>query len=551
MKIRTIAILCALLPCGLLAQEKPSDTSDKPDKKDCIVSGVVVKEPGSLPLKKAIINLVADDQDEGRNYTVTTDGDGHFSLEKVLPGRYKLLLERTGYLPVNARKQKLETRAITLSAGQELTDLRLVMLATATILGKAVDEDGDPLPNIDVSILRKRYGKIEWEPDRSQRTNDLGEYRISALLPGRYYLVANPEPNWRAPQNAEEQAPDQQRNLHRIATYYPGTIDRNQAAPIELRAGEEIPVNFTMIPARTYAVRGRVFGLPTDKRTSVVLAAREYREMMSYAEVDKHGNFEIRGVPPGTYMALAFVDDNEGFHRTARQLIDVVSADVEDVRLSPVTSGTVQGYVVAEHLPSAPATILLMSVADDPYADFNGGDYGGQGRLKSDGTFEIKSVPAGRYSFQFIGQTGEWRDFYVRSIRLNGTAADTGFSVNGNAGPLIVALSSHAAVIKGSVVDDHDKPLSDCSVVAVPDPEYRKNRTRYGKGQTDQNGRFTIRGVAPGTYTLYAWQDLEGEPYLKEDFLKSQEPNGKSVRAERDNDPPVLLRAVLLADDAP
>ena len=47
------------------------------------IAGTVVKEPGSQPLKKATVGLIAEDQQVGSNYGATTDSDGHFSIEKV------------------------------------------------------------------------------------------------------------------------------------------------------------------------------------------------------------------------------------------------------------------------------------------------------------------------------------------------------------------------------------------------------------------------------------------------------------------------------------
>jgi hypothetical protein len=552
MKISAIVVFCFLLTVLPFAQNKSST-----DKKNGTVSGVVVKEPGSQPLKKATITLVAEDQEEGGNYTITTDSEGHFSFDNVHPGRYRMLLERTGYIEVNQRQHRFDGRTLSLLPRQELKDLRLTMLLTATVLGRVVDEDGDPLPNVEVSALRKPYGKTQWEPISSERTNDLGEYRISGLSPGRYYFSASPPPDYQriAAIETPSEAPNGQPDLRRVTTYYPNTTDRSQAASLDLRPGDETPVNFTMIPGRTFAVRGAVVALPPEKKAAVVLTAREYGLVFNAAEVDKNGKFEVRGVPPGSYTAMAFADDDSGSYRTARQRIDIVAGDVEDVHLAPVLAGVVRGQLLADR-PAAfsQAYVMLRSLDDEsPGFDFAvSGEMGnGSGaRVNRDGSFEVKNVAAGKYAVEFMGSSSEWRNYFIRSVRLAGSAADTGFSVNGNAGPLLVTLSSRAAVIEGSAIDDHDKLLADCTVVAVPEEQFRKLTPRFGKSRTDQNGRFTIRGLAPGSYSVYAWQDLDGEPYFDPEFLITQQEFGKPVHAEGGERITVVVKAATIPVDS-
>ena len=67
----------------------------------------MVKEPGSQPLKKVLVQVIAEDQKQGGNYTASTDADGHFRIENVAPGRYRIFLERTGFVGVNERGLKV------------------------------------------------------------------------------------------------------------------------------------------------------------------------------------------------------------------------------------------------------------------------------------------------------------------------------------------------------------------------------------------------------------------------------------------------------------
>ena len=44
-----------------------------------------------------------------------------------------------------------------------------------------------------------------------------------------------------------------------------------------------------------------------------------------------------------------------------------------------------------------------------------------------------------------------------------------------------------------------------------PEERYRKQQSRYGRTTTDQRGNFSIRGLRPGTYTLFTWETLDGD----------------------------------------
>src|SRR5207253_8170180 len=63
------------------------------------------------------------------------------------------------------------------------------------IAGSIYDGHGEALGNVEVRALKASYpeGRRVLTPVASAVTNDLGEYRLFWLAPGRYYIAAVPD----------------------------------------------------------------------------------------------------------------------------------------------------------------------------------------------------------------------------------------------------------------------------------------------------------------------------------------------------------------------
>ena len=347
---RSLAIAFVLLS-ALLASAQ-----DSAPAANATIAGTVVKEPGSQPLKKVLVQVVAEDQKQGGNYSATTDTDGHFRMENVLPGRYRLFMEKAGFLEVNARGLKADVNVFTVQAGQTIEDLLFRMLPSAIVSGRVTDEDGDPMSGVRIIVQKKKPGKATRESVASEGTNDLGEYRVSGLFPGQYWVVAIPPPDMRDYEKQPEKSPpgDNQTEAQNVAqndtryvtTYYPGTYDGREASAVTLKAGDEMPVNFALVPARTYRVRGIVTGL-TGGQKAVVEVFPKAGDSIRANEVAPDGQFEVRGVAPGSYIVGAAVG-TEAQSLSVRQDISVVAADVEGLKLTPLPSFRLSGHLQIE-----------------------------------------------------------------------------------------------------------------------------------------------------------------------------------------------------------
>jgi hypothetical protein len=563
---RSLPLIFFVLSALLLtsAQDSP------PAPKTSSIAGVVAKEPGSEPVKKVLVQVVAENQKAGGNYTASTDSDGHFHIDNVEPGRYHIFFERAGFVAVNERGRKADGSVLSIQSGQSIEDLFFWMLPTAVISGRITDEDGDPMPDVRVIAQWKRPARMKRESVGTATTNDLGEYRLAGLFPGQYSVVAMPAPDFRDYEKPEKpvlpsDSTDAQTAIQAgakpetryLPTYFPGTFDPSQASAVELKAGDDMPVNFTLLPARTYRVRGIITGLTANQKPTVELRSKSgdtYRT--NTVEVGSDGQFELRGVAPGSYSLAATVD-SEQHSLSIRQDITVVAADVDGLKLSPAPAFSLSGHLRVEGSPSgnlSQYSVNLRPIQAPEESSFymNRDFFGINAAVDRSGNFEWKDVYAGNYSVQVFG--GETPGaYFLKSAKIGGRDIETGFTANGPA-TLDLVVSYKGGIIEGAVLEkrkdvDKDQPAASTTVVAVPEERFRKLAEHFGFGETDQSGHYIIRGLASGNYTLYAWQDVDANVMRDPDFFKSHQGGGTTVKVEENSKQQVELKALLAGEE--
>jgi hypothetical protein len=563
-KLRAVSLLVALMGASVVAQVA-AKTAGR-----AVIEGMVTKEPGGEPLKKAVIELIAENQAEGGDYTAVSGADGGFKIEGIVPGRYHLFAEHTGLLEVDKHRARADGRILTLVAGQELKDLRIRLQAAAVVRGRVTDEDGDPLPNAQVAVLRQTFvsgvsGRSRWEQAGAERTNDLGEYRIAGLAAGNYYVSVSPAPDFKSLIEAAGVAAEPRVGNDKPAatsyqtTYYPGTADRSQAAPVQLHAGDDFPLNFSLTPSPSLSIRGSVVNLPPRSSAVIMLQSRDFNLVLNGAEMHPDGSFVIRDVAPGAYTILATVE-NAAVPLMARQALQVVANSVEDLRLAPQPGGWIHGRLRIESKSGgrfdASQIFLQLRSADGDDESLGavsmGDGFSHMARVGADGSFEWKSVPPGNYYVQLAGDGGASGDLFLKSAAAgNRDVGDAGISVNGGAVVIDLVASSSGGVVNGIVVDTKGDPVGNAVIVAVPEMRLPVRVERYRRTISDQNGRFTLRGVEPGDYTVLAWESVEGEAYYNPEFLKNYEGQGSALRVGEGDRKTVRVEVIPEAEGQP
>jgi carboxypeptidase family protein len=450
------------------------------EKQLCIVAGKVVGAGTNEPLKKARVVLRSEDDSSAPPYVAITDTEGRFTIEGIRAGQYDLYVESNGYLRKSYGEDDRGNSAaiLTLKPTQSMTNLIFHLQRCGVISGRVVDEDGDPAEGITVEVLHRStsHGKVHTSAVRDAQTNDLGEYRIFDLRPGRYLVRASPAQGSgqiiggillesSILKSAGGYAP----------TYYPTLSGISKATPIDLKAGEEVSrIDIMLLRQRTFKVRGRVVNavtnhpggetdvglVPEDQDSSTVVDAR-----MGYAK-ENTGDFEIDDVPAGRYVAIARWRDGET-EFVGSVPVEVLNTGVDSIRIV-ITRGTdLQGRVVVQGKVAVPAEIQVsISARDARQLRPNS-----RALVKPDGTFLLTALADGLYEFDVWSRC---EACYLKAATANGQdILDQGLQISSGAAPPSVEIvySSNSATIDGTVVREDGLPASGAAIILVPGPK--------------------------------------------------------------------------------
>lgn len=124
---------------------------------------------------------------------VRTTQDGHFVFRGLRPGRYSLTAQKAGYVDgaYGRRIPNGADRSLALAEGERIGTIDIPVWRHAAIVGRVIDEAGEPVVGILVRAMRRAAlaGRRQFVPAGIERTDDRGIYRISRLAPGDYFVV--------------------------------------------------------------------------------------------------------------------------------------------------------------------------------------------------------------------------------------------------------------------------------------------------------------------------------------------------------------------------
>jgi hypothetical protein len=506
------------------------------------VTGIVVVSGTTQGIPDADIQITAGNQ----KWDAVSDVNGRFTLNNVPAGRHTLNIQADGYYAAvtgNSPTGPLVSMPVTV--GQSTPSVTVSMIRGAVISGKVLDSSGRPLIAAEVAALTVTPGKpvamdnLDFVATRT--TDDRGEYRLFWLPPGEYFVGAVPRPSVSPGARAGSVVV-----VNTKPTFFPSTADVTTANKVTVKAGDDI---------RGIDVSARPDGEAQQKISSIRVSGQVTNALYPSAAAGQLliapkgggatgtpqvGNvllngptvpFDIPALPPGSYDLYIRVGDPRGtpgrggvVSAWGHAPLELTDRDVDGVQLTLHASVEVSGVLQIDGKAAPAGGAMKIALLPTGTLDRLPSYTGVTDRAPSpgpDGAFSIPAVPNGNFTVNVNGMPA---GFYVSDVRQSDTSIfarglDVGASTPR---PIEVFVRSDGGTVEGVV-----KTAEPATVGLIPDDRQMMRLARYVS--TSADGKFSIQGVRPGAYKVFAIPGGANGPQTIPSRLPKIEDKGSAI----------------------
>ena len=487
-----------------------------------------------------------------RGAVTTTNHQGSFAFSKLPAGTFSLSARKGGFLPgaYGQLQPAGAGQAMAVGPGESRTGVEIRLWEFASLQGVVELESRQPMPGATVRALRRLSGGgTRWMTGGQVTTDAAGRFVIGQLTPGPWTVAVD------APAFA--------------SAYFPGAATPAMAVPIVLASGEQRPgVDFILVPAKTFTLRGRVVGPGAGPGARIALDAssRAGSEVApvrtAYQTTDADGRFAFPSVAPGDYQLLTIISsapsdvhsplprpDDEW--QWAREEVSVIDRDVHGVELTVRRAPHVSGRVVFDGTGEPPAKSVLAAAAVflEP-ADGVAGVSANLGPLDEQGHFVTSPVLFGRYVLRMSG-TREWRGWWLWKA-MSGTRdlSDESFDVADEVKDITITFTSRPSQLLGSVSSASGAAAATASVLIFPADEARwtgggSSPRRLLKLRVDSGGRYQAINLPAGSYYVVAVENGAPADWTDPEYLRAIRSAAQQVRIDDRASATQNLRAIV------
>lgn len=484
------------------------------------MSGTVVNSVTGEPVPHALVVLAG----QAGTDAILSGQDGKFEFHSIPTGEVVVAAQKPGFFDSGAEADDHPPEPVHVGENSRPVLIRLV--PEAVISGHVEDIEHDPLSNAYIWVLAPDFGagRRKYRTQAQTRTDEEGNFRLPGLPAGEYFVGVGPEFDIGSTEAGQEH------DLGYAPVLYPDVNDIASATATKLTPGQQSELLFTLRPQPVFRVTGRLTG-QFRRPARVSLSRRSLPGYFRFGGVDPAtGIFMVRYIPAGNYVLRAPSQDGDTSVVAEAEL--TVAADVDRLELPmrpalsfPVTvHGLAPDHIEAkvDATPDAIGIVKTVPMGMDVYVGFEPEDWWMSASANQvqpwsidqrTGSREIGNVLPGRYVIRISPQRG-----YVAAARC-GTIdllQEKLVIPPGSAGCTIeITLRDEAAHIEarlpGAVGHIEFLVLLPESAPMMP-PELMPVDGETGKAEFDN--------LAPGDYSIFAFDSIAGLPYADRDFLR-------------------------------
>ena len=244
---------------------------------------------------------------------VLTDSDGRFAITAAPPASPSVTAVKAGYVTLTA---------------PVAADVEMRMIRSGAISGRVLDDLGEPLPYAMVTAQRlvRTGGHVPFEESVTVESDDHGDYRLFGLSAGEFVVGIAGGMTF-SPDGGPIRTGGRAVAPH---NYYPNAATPEEARPIAVGVGAEVPGIDLTVPLPPNFMRGRPVAPPARSGPAGTIQGRVSRPdglpvrgahvMLSAADnafqpfgttSDDEGRYEFAMLRPGAYRVAATSLGNE------------------------------------------------------------------------------------------------------------------------------------------------------------------------------------------------------------------------------------------------
>jgi hypothetical protein len=433
-----------------------------------------------------------------------TDERGTYEFSGLRSGRYVVRAAKAGYsTPRLSPTAPAEAAGMRELRAGERSVLDVTLVPWGVVSGHVRDDFADPVHGATVTLLQAQYQRgrrrLVPVPVSPRTTDDRGEFRIFAVPPGDYIVMA------RTAENAD--------GLTGYApTFYSGTTLGSEARHVTVGLGDEVNgVEFAMVPTQTFRVSGTTLDASGQPTTQLRLSLSSPIGMTATlrAQIDADGTCEFDDVPAGQYILRADEGRTNTFTEGAfvAMPLTVANADVKDLRVQAAVGSTVTGRFVFDRsvrtTDPPPTAVTITAVPDDFDAS---PEFIASTQANAVGVFQLRGITGTRR----LQITRVPPRYMLSAILANGrdiTDAPIAFGrANQSLDDVEVVLTDRVTSLTVRVTDGRRPAGAGVHVVMFStDATKLYPLSRYQHHQTTgPDGTFTLTGLPAGSYFVVA-----------------------------------------------